>query len=154
MRKKDGGMNNETMNTILLVEDNPSDGELTLDTLHAAVPTTPTVWLKDGALALDYLLGRGDYALEPPPLPKVVLLDLRLPKLDGLQVLKTLRAEPRTRFVPVVVLTSSHEERDVIRSYNFGGNAYVVKPIDSDKFIQAVRELGLFWQSYNITVGG
>lgn len=146
-------MNSETTSTILLVEDNPSDGELTLDTLHETVPMTPTVWLRDGIQALDYLLSRGDHALDPPPLPKVVLLDLRLPKLDGLQVLKVLRAEPRTRFVPVVVLTSSHEERDVIRSYNLGTNAYVVKPIDSDKFIQAVRELGLFWQSCNVTVG-
>lgn len=140
-------------NSILLVEDNPADAELTLDALSEVAPTTPTVWVKDGAKALDYLFGNGEYAANPPPLPKVVLLDLRLPKVDGLQVLKALRAEPRTRHLPVVILTSSREEKDIVRSYGLGSNAYVVKPVDSDKFSQAVRELGIFWNGLNQAVG-
>jgi CheY-like chemotaxis protein len=143
----------KTSNTILLVEDNPADAELTLDTLHETVPSTPTVWVKDGAKALEYLFGTGEYGAMPPPLPKVVLLDLRLPKVDGLQVLKALRGDSRTRRIPVVVLTSSQEERDIVDSYDLGTNAYVVKPVDSDNFIAAVRELGLFWDAHNRTVG-
>jgi CheY-like chemotaxis protein len=144
----------KTSNIILLVEDNPADAELTLDTLQETVPSTPTVWVKDGAKALEYLFGTGDHiAVVPPPLPKVVLLDLRLPKVDGLQVLKALRGDSRTRRIPVVVLTSSQEERDIVDSYDLGTNAYVVKPVDSDKFIEAVRELGLFWEAHNRTVG-
>lgn len=139
--------------TILLVEDNPADAELTLDTLRDTVPATPVAWVKDGAKALDYLFGTGEYAASPPPSPKVVLLDLRLPKVDGLQVLKALRADARTRLIPVVVLTSSQEERDIVQSYDLGGNAYVVKPVDSDQFIRAIRELGLFWDGCNRTAG-
>lgn len=144
---------NKTTQTILLVEDNPADVELTLDTLHEAVPTAPTVWLKDGTEALAYLFGTGDYAANPPPLPKVILLDLGLPKVNGLQVLKALRAVPHTQSVPVVVLTSSREERDIISSYEFGTNAFLIKPVDCDKFTQAVRELGIFWNILNRTVG-
>jgi two-component system response regulator len=140
-------------NSILLVEDNPADAELTLDAMREVAPTTPTAWVKDGAKALDYLFGSGEYAANPPPLPKVVLLDLRLPKVDGLQVLSALRADPRTRRLPVVILTSSREEKDIVRSYDLGSNAYVVKPVDSDKFVQAVRELGIFWNGLNQAVG-
>lgn len=140
-------------NTILLVEDNPSDAELTLDTLHETIPSTPITWVKDGAQALDYLFGTGEFAQQTVAVPKVVLLDLRLPKVDGLQVLKRMRAEARTRIVPVVILTSSQEESDISRGYELGTNAYVVKPVDSDKFIKAVRELGLFWDAQNRTVG-
>jgi two-component system response regulator len=143
----------KTSSTILLVEDNPSDAELTLDTLHETIPGTPIVWVKDGAQALDYLLGTGEFAQQALPLPKVVLLDLRLPKVDGLQVLQRMRAEQRTSRVPVVILTSSQEECDISRGYDLGTNAYVVKPVDSDRFVQAVRELGLFWDAHNRTVG-
>jgi CheY-like chemotaxis protein len=144
---------NKALNTILLIEDNPADAELILDTLHEAAPDAPTEWLKDGAQALEYLFGTGAYAANPPQLPKVVVLDLRLPKVDGLQVLKSLRANPRTRTLPVVVLTSSQEERDIVRAYHLGSNAYVVKPVDSEKFVRAVHELGIFWNALNRTVG-
>lgn len=141
------------MSSILLVEDNPSDAELTLDALREAIPNVAIDWVKDGAQALDYLFGRAAYAAAPPRLPKVVLLDLRLPKVDGLQVLKALRDEARTRWLPVVVLTSSREECDLIRSYELGSNAYVVKPVDSEKFREAVHTLGLFWKDLNRTRG-
>jgi len=139
--------------SILLVEDNPADAELTLDGLREALPTITVDWVKDGAQAIDYLFGRAAYTANPPPLPKVVLLDLRLPKVDGLQVLKAVREEARTRWLPIVVLTSSREESDLVRSYELGSNAYVVKPVDSEKFHEAVRMLGLFWKDLNQTRG-
>lgn len=139
--------------SILLVEDNPADAEMTLDGLREAIPNVVVDWVKDGAQALDYLFGRAAYAANPPPLPKVVLLDLRLPKVDGLQVLKAGREDARTHWLPVVVLTSSREESDLVRSYELGSNAYVVKPVDSDNFHQAIQTLGLFWQDINRTRG-
>jgi two-component system, response regulator len=138
---------------ILLVEDNPADAEMTIDGLREAIPAVAIDWVKDGVQALDYLFGRGAWAVAPPPLPKVVLLDLRLPKVDGLQVLGAVRAEARTRRLPVVVLTSSREESDLVASTELGSNAYVVKPVDSENFHQAIRTLGLFWQDLNRTTG-
>ena len=141
------------MTSILLVEDTPADAELTLDALREGTPNLTVDWVKDGAQALDYLFGRAAYAANPPPPPKVVLLDLRLPKVDGLQVLKALREDPRTCCLPVVVLTSSREESDLVRSYQLGTNAYVVKPVDTENFHQAVQTLRLFWTDLNHTRG-
>jgi len=141
------------MTSILLVEDNPADAELTLDALREGAPNLTVDWVKDGAQALDYLFGRAAYADKPPPPPKVVLLDLRLPKVDGLQVLKAVREDPRTCCLPVVVLTSSREESDLVRSYQLGTNAYVVKPVDTENFHQAVHTLRLFWTDLNHTRG-
>lgn len=130
---------------LLLVEDNPDDAELTMGSLQAAVPYATIGWVEDGAEALDYLFGRGNYAANPPPPPGVVLLDLSMPKIGGLEVLKAIRADSRIRRVPVVVLTSSNEESDITRSYDLGANSYVVKPVDFDDFNETVRTLGLFW---------
>lgn len=137
---------------ILLVEDNPRDEELTLRALKKSNVLNPVVVARDGAEALDYLFARGAYAeRDPAELPQVVLLDLKLPKVDGLEVLRSLRAHPITRLLPVVVLTSSVEEQDLIRSYGLGANSYVRKPVDFGHFIEAVRQLGLYWFILNET---
>jgi DNA-binding response OmpR family regulator len=134
---------------ILLVEDNPNDAELTLEALAEHNLTNDVEQVKDGALALDYLFHRGAYAGRPNGNPAVVLLDLKLPKVSGLEVLQQIRADEKLKRVPVVVLTSSHEEQDMIASYNLGVNAYVVKPVDFHAFIDAVKALGLFWAIVN-----
>ena len=134
---------------ILLVEDNPHDEELTLRALQKSHVLNPVVVAHDGAEALDYLLARGKHASAPPPLPQVVLLDLKLPKVDGLEVLRELRANARTRLLPVVVLTSSKEQQDVLASYEFGANSYVRKPVDFAQFLEAARQLGLYWLVLN-----
>jgi CheY-like chemotaxis protein len=135
---------------IMLVEDNPRDEELTLRALRKSNVMNPVVVARDGVEALDYLFSRGAYAnREPKTLPQVVLLDLKLPKVDGLEVLRALRASELTRFLPVVVLTSSVEERDLIQSYSLGANSYVRKPVDFVKFIDAVRQLGSYWLVLN-----
>lgn len=135
---------------ILLVEDDPDDELLTLRALKKNRILNEVVVARDGVEALDYLLGGGDDAdLSPDPLPQVVLLDLRLPKLDGLEVLRQLRADDRTRLLPVVVLTSSDEERDIVDSYRLGANSYVRKPVDFAQFSEAVRQLGLYWLILN-----
>ena len=137
---------------ILLVEDNPRDEELTLRALKKSNILNPIVVAHDGVEALDYLFARGAYANRPAgALPQVVLLDLKLPKLDGLDVLKTLRLDERTKLLPVVILTSSVEEQDLIRSYSLGANSYVRKPVDLVQFIEAVRQLGLYWLILNET---
>jgi two-component system response regulator len=136
---------------ILLVEDNPHDEELTLRALQKSRILNPVVVARDGAEALDYLLARGKDADRPPPLPQVVLLDLKLPKIDGLEVLKTLRAHPRTRLLPVVILTSSKEQQDLVASYELGANSYVRKPVDFAQFLEAARQLGLYWLVLNET---
>lgn len=137
---------------ILLVEDNPRDEELTLRALHKSHVLNPVVVARDGVEALDYLFARGAHAgRDPAALPQVVLLDLKLPRVDGLEVLRALRADPRTRMVPVVVLTSSLEEQDLIRSYSLGANSYVRKPVDFAQFMEAVRQLGLYWLVLNAT---
>lgn len=133
--------------TILLVEDNADDEQLTLRAMRQSeVPNIIRV-ARDGAEALDHLFG----AAAGTRLPDLVLLDLKLPKVSGLEVLQRLRSEERTRGLPVVVLTSSDEEKDIVESYNLGANSYIRKPVDFDEFIDAVRQLGLYWLSMNRT---
>lgn len=134
---------------ILLVEDNPSDVELTLRALKKAKLANPIFVLPDGAEALDFLLHTGSYANCPPHLPKVVFLDLKLPKVDGLEVLRRIKSDERTKHIPVVVFTSSREESDVIESYRLGVNSYIVKPLDFEQFIAAVQNLGFYWLLLN-----
>jgi two-component system response regulator len=138
-----------TKDTILLVEDNASDELLTLRALRKNQILNTIDVARDGAEALDYLLGRGAHANEVPPLPRVVLLDLNLPKVGGLEVLKELRANERTRRLPVVILTSSKEDRDLLEGYGSGANSYIVKPVDFAKFVEAVRQIGLYWLLLN-----
>jgi two-component system, response regulator len=135
---------------ILLVEDSRNDEELTLRALKKSNIANPVVVARDGREALDYLLGQGAYAgRDLSDMPQVILLDLKLPKLDGLEVLKVIRSEARTRLLPVVVLTSSLEQPDLIRSYSLGANSYMRKPVDFVQFIEAVRQLGLYWLVLN-----
>jgi two-component system response regulator len=135
---------------ILLVEDNPDDVELTRRAFGKSNVANTIEVVNDGAAALDYLLSAGPYGPgEQKPMPKVVLLDLKLPKVDGLDVLRRLRADPRTRRLPVVVLTSSNEEADIVRSYDLGANSFVRKPVDFSAFLDAARQLGLYWLVLN-----
>jgi two-component system response regulator len=135
---------------ILLVEDNPDDELLTLRSLNNSNVINKIVVTRDGAEALDYLFNRGEYASrEAALLPELVLLDLKLPKVDGLDVLREIRQDRRTRLLPVVVLTSSDEEQDLVESYKLGANSYVRKPVDFDQFAQAVRQLQLYWMVLN-----
>ncbi|NGZ88366.1 response regulator [Duganella aceris] len=134
---------------ILLVEDNPNDLELTLIALERSQLANEVVIVRDGADALDYLHGRGAYASREQGNPAVVLLDLKLPKVDGLEVLAEIRAEAQLKSMPVVMLTSSKEEQDLIRSYELGVNAYVVKPVDFSEFVRAISDLGIFWAVLN-----
>jgi two-component system response regulator len=135
---------------ILLVEDNPDDVELTLRALEKHNVTNEVVVARDGAEALDYLFATGAHAgRDPARAPQVVLLDLKLPKVDGLEVLRRLRADARTRLLPVVVLTTSDEQQDIISSYQLGANSYVRKPVDFQQFAEAVRQLGLYWLLLN-----
>lgn len=135
---------------ILLVEDSPSDEELTLRSLKRANLRNRIVVVRDGAAALDFLFARGAYAGRPhDEVIQVVLLDLNLPKLSGLDVLRAIRANEKTRVLPVVVLTSSHEDRDLVESYDSGANSYIVKPVDFVQFADAVRDLGLYWLVLN-----
>jgi CheY-like chemotaxis protein len=134
---------------ILLVEDNPRDLELTLAALAKCQLANEIVVARDGAEALDYLYARGDYDGRDPGNPAVVLLDLKLPKVDGLQVLETIKKDPMQKQIPVVMLTSSREERDVVTSYEFGVNAFVVKPVDFNVFFEAIQDLGMFWAVLN-----
>ncbi|MBK8173416.1 MAG: response regulator [Sandaracinaceae bacterium] len=137
-----------THSAILLVEDNPNDEALTLRALKRSNVANPVVVARDGAEALDYLFARGAHAARER-LPQLVLLDLKLPKIDGLDVLKALRADERTRLLPVVILTSSLEEQDLIRGYSFGANSYVRKPVDFAEFVESVRQLGMYWLVLN-----
>ena len=134
---------------ILLVEDNPNDAELTLEALAEHNLTNTVDLVKDGAQALDYLFHRGAFAGRGDGNPAVILLDLKLPKVSGIEVLQQIRADEKLKLIPVVVLTSSHEEKDMVASYNLGVNAYVVKPVDFHAFIEAVKALGLFWAIIN-----
>ncbi|HEX4601538.1 MAG TPA: response regulator [Gemmatimonadales bacterium] len=134
--------------TILLVEDNPDDEALTRRALAKNNIHNDVVVAHDGAEALDYLLGTGGRA-GTPGAPEVILLDLKLPKVDGLEVLRRIRADERTRLLPVVILTSSREERDLIAGYGLGANSYIRKPVDFGQFVEAVRQLGLYWLVLN-----
>ena len=134
---------------ILLVEDNPSDAELAIRALKKRNLANHLEWVKDGAAALDFLFQRGDYVGRSSSLPKVVLLDLRLPKVDGIEVLTQIRAHPETRELPVVILTSSKEEQDLVATYQLGVNSFVAKPVAFDEFARTVAELGMYWVLVN-----
>lgn len=135
---------------ILLVEDNPDDEALTLRALRKHNIVNEVVVAHDGVEALDYLFGSGAWAgRDPRVLPQVVLLDLKLPKVDGLEVLRRIRADERTRLLPVVILTSSNEEKDRVSGYGLGANSYVRKPVDFEEFVEAVKQLGLYWLVLN-----
>jgi CheY-like chemotaxis protein len=134
---------------ILIVEDDPRDVELTLTALEEYNLANEVVVVRDGQEALDYLHCRGQFAARPAENPAVVLLDLKLPKINGLEVLQQIRSDERMKMIPVVVLTSSHEEKDMMTSYRLGVNAYVVKPVDFHEFVNAVKELGIFWAIIN-----
>ncbi len=135
---------------ILLVEDNPTDAELTMRALKRKNMANQVVWVKDGEEALDFIFAKGEYShRNPDDLPKLILLDLRMPKVDGLEVLQRIKAEENTRKIPVVVLTSSKEDRDIVESYELGVNSYVSKPVEFDQFIDAVSTLGFYWMLIN-----
>ena len=136
---------------ILLVEDSESDLKLALRALKKANVSNRIEVARDGEEALDFMLGRGAHAGRPNESPRLVLLDLKLPKVDGLEVLRTLKADPRTRRVPIVILTSSKEQRDLVESYQLGVNSYIVKPVDFENFVAAARELGSYWLLLNQT---
>ena len=134
---------------ILLAEDNPHDVELTLAALEEHHLANEVVVVRDGAEALDYLYARGAYQGRGHELPAVLLLDLKMPKVDGLEVLRAVKGDPRTHAIPVVVLTSSREENDLVESYKLGVNAYIQKPVEFDSFRMAIKQLGLFWLVVN-----
>jgi two-component system response regulator len=135
---------------ILLVEDNPNDVELTLRALKKRNLANKVHVVKDGAEALEFIFGTGTYAeRDINQIPKVILLDLKLPKVDGLEVLRIVKSDERTKVIPVVVLTSSKEESDLVESYRLGANSYITKPVDFDKFAQTVSEMGLYWLLVN-----
>jgi CheY-like chemotaxis protein len=137
------------LKSILLAEDNPRDVELTLEALAEYNLANEVVVAHDGAEALDYLYRRGQHADRSDGNPAVILLDIKMPKVDGLEVLRTIKSDPALRAVPVVILTSSREERDLIESYQLGVNAYVVKPVQFTQFVESVRQLGAFWAILN-----
>ena len=139
----------EQLGRILMVEDDPKDVELTLMALEDYKLANEVVVTRDGEEALDYLYCRGNFTTRTPDNPAVLLLDLKLPKVDGLEVLQQIKSDEKLRMIPVVVLTSSHEERDMVASYTLGVNAYVVKPVDFHEFVNAVKELGIFWAVIN-----
>jgi len=138
-----------TLGRILIVEDDPKDVELTLTALDEYNLANEVVVTHDGQEALDYLHCRGKFASRSDGNPAVLLLDLKLPKVDGLEVLQRIKSEEKLKAIPVVVLTSSHEEKDMVASYRMGVNAYVVKPVDFHEFVNAVKELGVFWAVIN-----
>jgi DNA-binding response OmpR family regulator len=140
-------MNN--LGRILLVEDDPKDVELTLTALDEYNLANEVIVTRDGEEALDYLYCRGNFSTRSNDNPAVLLLDLKLPKVDGLEVLEQIRSDEKLKLIPVVVLTSSHEEKDMVASYKLGVNAYVVKPVDFHEFVNAIKELGVFWAVIN-----
>lgn len=140
----------ETIVEILLVEDNPSDIELTLHSLRSSNLSNRIEVVRDGAEAINFIFCTGPYShRQIENGPKVVLLDLKLPKVDGLEVLQRVKSNPRTQMLPIVVLTSSREERDIVESYQLGVNSYIVKPVDFEQFTQAVSQLGFYWLLLN-----
>lgn len=136
---------------ILLAEDNPADAEMTTRALRKHNLANKLHWVRDGAEALEFLECAGAYASRERRNPRLVLLDLKMPKVDGIQVLRQIKADERLRGIPVVMMTSSHEERDMAESYRLGVNSYVVKPVEFDSFLKAVAELGLYWMLINRT---
>ncbi|MBI2061918.1 MAG: response regulator [Nitrospirae bacterium] len=134
---------------ILLAEDNPKDVELTLAALEENHLANEVLVVNDGAQALDFLYRRGAFKLRAPENPAVVLLDLKMPKVDGLDVLRKVKADDTLKMIPIVMLTSSREEKDLVESYQLGVNAYVVKPVDFQQFVDAVKQLGVFWGLIN-----
>jgi CheY-like chemotaxis protein len=142
-------LNNDIVE-ILLVEDNPPDAELTIRTLKKNNLSNNLVWVKDGAEAIDFLFGQGKYSDRQTSIkPRVILLDLRLPKVDGLEVLKRIKNDERTKCIPVVVLTSSKEDRDIAESYEYGVNSFITKPVGFDSFVKVISELGMYWLLVN-----
>ena len=140
-----------TEKVILLVEDNPDDEALTLRAFRKNNILNPVVVARDGIEALDYLFGTGTHAgRDTRDQPQVILLDLKLPKIDGLEVLRRMRADPCSKLLPVVILTTSNEEKDILSSYQLGANSYIRKPVDFEQFIEAVRQLGLYWLVLNV----
>ena len=137
------------MKRILLADDSPQDTELTLTAFEELHLANEVMTVHDGVEALDYLYGRGDFGGAPAETPLVVILDLKMPRVDGLEVLRRMKHDPDLRSIPVVMLTSSREDCDLVESYNLGANAYVVKPVDFQQFIDAVRQLGVFWAIVN-----
>lgn len=143
-------MDSKTVVEILLVEDNPNDAELAIRALKKNKIANNVEHVIDGEVALDFLFARNEYSeRNMNNVPRLILLDLKLPKIDGLEVLREIKGNPITKVIPVVVLTSSKEEKDLIESYNLGVNSYIVKPVDFDKFIEAVRDLGMYWLILN-----
>ncbi|MEI6673639.1 MAG: response regulator [Verrucomicrobiota bacterium] len=143
-------MNHSDTVDILLIEDNPQDAELIIRALRRLNIANPMFLVEDGAAALDFIFGQGDYtARKSSRAPKVILLDLKLPKINGLEVLKIIKGTPRLRAIPVVVVTSSQEDPDIAAAYDLGANSYVVKPVGADAFIEAMSKLGLYWLLLN-----
>lgn len=138
-----------TLKSILLVEDNPHDAEMTLAALEEHNLSNEVILVGDGEAALDYLYARGKFQQRLPGNPVVILLDLKMPKVDGLEVLQTIKADDQLKAIPVVMLTSSREEQDLVRSYALGVNAYVVKPVNFQQFIASVKQIGVFWTMHN-----
>jgi CheY-like chemotaxis protein len=144
----------ENLGRILMVEDDPKDVELTLTALEGYNLANEVIVTRDGEQALDYLYRRGNYTSRSSDHPAVILLDLKLPKIDGLEVLRQVKSDDNLKMIPVVVLTSSHEEKDLVSSYKLGVNAYVVKPVDFHEFVNAIKELGVFWAIINAAPPG
>ena len=137
---------------ILLVEDNSSDAELTIRALKKSNLANHLIWLKDGAEALDFLFSQGLYAGRLSGQPKLIMLDLKMPKIDGIEVLRRVKGDESLKAIPIVVMTSAHEEQDIVESYKFGVNSYVVKPVDFQQFHDAVSRTGLYWMLVNKVV--
>ena len=138
-----------TIKRILLAEDNPNDVELTVAALQECRLANEVEVVHDGVEALDYIYQREKFSKRAPGLPGVILLDLKMPKIDGLEVLRRIKSDPEIRRIPIVMLTSSREEQDLVRSYDLGVNAFVVKPVDFNQFVEAIRNLGVFWAIVN-----